>query len=161
MFIKCQNGERSTITAPVAKEPKCRVTLFHMPDCVPISDLGIMDSNPTPPTCILASCLAGQRFAQLTVGWGLSLGLACTDGKQCYCVCYMLYVMLYGYFYSASRRRLFRGALNVTGRWKEYSSNYVGTQMIFPVASHSGVQQEYHSKVLDTMGANPGGLPGL
>src|SRR6218665_946953 len=26
------------------------------------------------------------------------------------------YVMLYGYLYSASRRRLFRGALSVTGR---------------------------------------------
>jgi len=28
----------------------------------------------------------------------------------------LCYVMLYGYLYSASRRRLFRGALSVTGR---------------------------------------------
>jgi len=27
--------------------------------------------------------------------------------------------MLYGYFYSASHRMLFRGPLSVTGRWKE------------------------------------------
>jgi len=59
------------------------------------------------------------------------------------------YVMLYGYLYSASRRRLFRGTLSVTGKWKEKSSNYVGTQMMFPVASHFGVQEEYHSKVQD------------
>ena len=44
--------------------------------------------------------------------------------------------MLYGYLYSASRRRLFRGALNVTGRWKEKSSNCVGMQMIFPIAAN-------------------------
>jgi len=31
----------------------------------------------------------------------------------------------------------------------EKSSNYVGTQMIFHVASHSRVQEEYHSKVQD------------
>ena len=68
----------------------------------------------------------------------------------------MLCYMLYGYLYSASRRRLFRGALSVTGRLKEKSSNYVGTQMIFPVASHSGVQEEYHSKVQDPQLQMPG-----
>jgi len=30
-----------------------------------------------------------------------------------------MYVMLYGYLYSASHNRLFRGALSVTGKWKE------------------------------------------
>ena len=57
----------------------------------------------------------------------------------------LLYVMLlYGHLYSASHRRLFIGALSVTGRWKEGSSNYVETQVISPVASNSGVQKECH-----------------
>ena len=64
--------------------------------------------------------------------------------------------MLCGYLYNASRRRLFRGALSMTGRWKEKSSNYVGTQVIFPVASHSGVHEEYHSKVQDPQPQRPG-----
>ena len=60
----------------------------------------------------------------------------------------LLYVMLlYGYLNSASHRRLFIGALSVTGRWKEGSSNYVDTQVISPVASNSGVQKECHSRV--------------
>src|SRR6218665_3621038 len=66
------------------------------------------------------------------------------------------YVMLYGYLYSASRRRLFRGALSVTDRGKEQSSNYVETQVMSPVASHSGVQEEYHSKVQDPQPQRPG-----
>ena len=36
------------------------------------------------------------------------------------------------------------------------SSNYAGTQMICPVASHSGVQEEYHSKVQDPQLQMPG-----
>jgi len=64
--------------------------------------------------------------------------------------------MLYGYLYSASHRRLFKDALCVTGRWKERSSNYVGDQVISPVASHSGVQEECHSKVQDPLQQRPG-----
>jgi len=66
------------------------------------------------------------------------------------------YVVLYGYLYSAYRRRLFRGALSVTGRFKETSINYVGTQVIFHVASDSGVREEYHSKVQDPQPQSPG-----
>ena len=50
-----------------------------------------------------------------------------------------------GNLYSASDRRLFRGALSVTDRWKEKSSNYVVTQLIFPI-----VQEECHSRVQAT-----------
>ena len=75
--------------------------------------------------------------------------------KLCYAMsCHVMsryvmlyYVMLYGYLYSASHRTLFRGALSVTGRWKEKSSNYVGTQVIPPVSSHSIVQEACHSRV--------------
>jgi len=62
------------------------------------------------------------------------------------------YVMLYGYLYSASCRRLFRGTLSMTGRWKEKSSNYYGRRWY----SHSGVQEEYHSKVQDPQLQMPG-----
>jgi len=65
MFVKCQNGGRSTISALVAKLPECAVALFQMPNCVPISDLGIMDSNPTPPTVDLhLSNLADRPASQ-------------------------------------------------------------------------------------------------
>src|SRR6218665_1738312 len=64
------------------------------------------------------------------------------------------YVMLYGYLYSASRIRLFRGALS--RQVKKVFKLRIGTQMIFPVASHSGVQEEYHSKVQDPQLKMPG-----
>src|SRR6218665_2341973 len=64
--------------------------------------------------------------------------------------------MLHGYLYSASHRRLFRGALGMTGRRKEEPSNYVETRVISPVASHSGVQDECHSRVQDPQQQRPG-----
>ena len=44
----------------------------------------------------------------------------------------------------------------MTGRRKEKSSNYVWSQVIFSVASHSGVQEECHSKVQDPQQQRPG-----
>jgi len=43
----------------------------------------------------------------------------------------------------------------VTGRLKGRSSNYVETQVISPAASHSGVQEECHSIVQDTLQPSP------
>src|SRR6218665_1695586 len=60
------------------------------------------------------------------------------------------YVILYSYLYSASHRRIFRGALSVTGRWQEKFSNYEETQVISPISSYSGVQEESHSRVQDS-----------
>jgi len=58
--------------------------------------------------------------------------------------------MLCGYLYSAPNRKLLSGALDIReGRWKEKFSNYIETQVISPVASHSGVQEECHSRVKD------------
>jgi len=59
--------------------------------------------------------------------------------------------MLYGYFY----RRLFRDSLSMTGMWKK-SSNCEEMQVISPVASHSGVQEECHSRVQDPPQPGPG-----
>jgi len=47
-------------------------------------------------------------------------------------------------------------ALSAWQAGEKKSSNYVATQMIFPVASHSGVQEEYHSKVQDPQLQMPG-----
>ena len=47
----------------------------------------------------------GKRIDYLTI-WGMEICRKPHLGTQCY-------VMLYGYLYSASRRRLFRGALSV------------------------------------------------
>ena len=59
------------------------------------------------------------------------------------------YIMLYGNLYSASHRTLLRGALSVTGRRKEKSSNNEETQMISLIASHSVVQEQSHSRMQD------------
>jgi len=53
--------------------------------------------------------------------------------------------------YSASQRRLLRDPLSVTSRRKERSSNYVETQVVSALASHSGVQEECHSKVQEPL----------
>jgi len=63
--------------------------------------------------------------------------------------------MLYGYLYSASQSMLFRGAVSVTSRWKERSSNYIEIQVISPVASNSGVKEECHSRALDPLQQRP------
>ena len=73
---------------------------------------------------------------------------------HCFAVLYV--TLLCGYLYITSHRRLFRGALSMTGRWKERSSNNVETQVISPVASHSGVQEERHSRVQDPLQERPG-----
>ena len=58
----------------------------------------------------ISGLLAVQwKSVSLSCTWHTWLGL-----RSAWC-----YVMLYGYLYSASHRRLFRGALSVTGRWKE------------------------------------------
>jgi len=44
----------------------------------------------------------------------------------------------------------------MTGRRKEEPSNYVEMQVISPVASHSGVQDECHSRVQDPLQQRPG-----
>ena len=44
----------------------------------------------------------------------------------------------------------------MTDRRKEKSSNYVGTPVILPVASHTGVQEEYYSKLQDPQLQRPG-----
>ena len=43
----------------------------------------------------------------------------------------------------------------MTGRRKEKNSNYVEKRVISPVAAHSGVQEEYHSKVQDPLQQRP------
>jgi len=63
----------------------------------------------------------------------------------------LCYVIWLRYLYSASHWRLSRIALSVTGRWKERSSNFVETQVIVLVASHSRVQEECRSRVQDLL----------
>ena len=69
----------------------------------------------------------------------LCYGVLCCIVLCCVTLCYVMlyYVMLcyvYGYLYSAPHRRLFRGALSVTGRCKEKSSRYEQTHIISSVA---------------------------
>ena len=66
------------------------------------------------------------------------------------------YVILYGYFYSASHRRLFSVALSMTSMYKEKFSNCEGTQVISHVPSHSRVQEKFHSRAHDPLQQMPG-----
>jgi len=70
--------------------------------------------------------------------------------------------MVYGYLYSASHRKQFRGALSVTGRKGIVQVNRTVLKLRrdggdIPLASHSGVQEEEgHSRVQDPLQQIPG-----
>src|SRR6218665_1502283 len=73
----------------------------------------------------------------------------CVELCVCVCVCVLCYVMLYGYLYSASHSIGYSEALSASQAGEKKSSNYMyaETHVTSPVASHSGVQEECHSRV--------------